>query len=127
MSSKTKKIYDYSVEGVKTVKSPRKTTIINNNKSVVTYDFKSHKKPKNNSIINKVIDKKKANKKIINVKTEVEKLLYKLVQDYKSTSSIEERIFNPNDRAALIYNLFQGNYKFSFNTYNELFKFFCNI
>jgi hypothetical protein len=123
---KTKKIYDFSANDMTTIKSPRKTTIINKNKSIVTYDFKS-RKPKNSSVINKIINQKKVNKKIVNIKTEVEDLLYKLVQDYHSTLPVEERIFNPNDRAALIYNLFQGNYKFSFNTYNELFKLFCNI
>ena len=70
---KTKKIYDFSANDMTTIKSPRKTTIINKNKSIVTYDFKS-RKPKNSSVINKIINQKKVNKKIVNIKTEVEDL-----------------------------------------------------
>ena len=121
-----KKIYDFSADGITTIKSPRKTNVITKNKSITTYDFKS-RKPKKSSIINKKMEKKKVNKKVVNVKADVEDLLYKLVQDLKSTMPVEERVFHPDDRASLIYNLFQGNYKFSFETYNELFKFFCNI
>lgn len=53
-------------------------------------------------------------------------LLNKLILDYKSRLSPEDRIYHKKDNHALIYNLFKGDYKYSLNQYKEIFKVLCN-
>lgn len=52
----------------------------------------------------------------------VEKLLNKLVQDYGSGLPPEERYFKKKDIPAYIYNLYNGNYQFSYNDFKQLIK-----
>ena len=52
-------------------------------------------------------------------------LLNKLVLDLKSKLPPEERIYNKKDNASLIYNLFRGNYKFSYKQYKEVYDALC--
>ena len=52
-------------------------------------------------------------------------LLNKLILDLKSKLPPEERIFNEKDKASLIYNLFRGNYDFSYKQYTEVFDAIC--
>lgn len=47
-------------------------------------------------------------------------LLNKLILDLKSTLPISEQVYDKKDNASLIYNLFRGNYEFSYNQYNEI-------
>ena len=55
------------------------------------------------------------------------KLLNQLVQDYYSRLPKKERILNViEDRAAIIYNLFNGNYKFNYEAYKEILNYLCN-
>ena len=52
-------------------------------------------------------------------------LLNKLILDLKSKLPPEERIYNKKDNASLIYNLFRGNYDFSYKQYKEVFDALC--
>lgn len=52
-------------------------------------------------------------------------LLKKLVLDFKSKLPPEERIYNKKDNASLIYNLFRGNYEFSYKQYKEVYDALC--
>lgn len=52
-------------------------------------------------------------------------LLNKLVLDLKSKLPPEERIYNKKDNASLIYNLFRGNYEFSYKQYKEVYDALC--
>lgn len=49
-------------------------------------------------------------------------LLNKLVLDFKSNLPPEERVYNKKDNVSLIYNLFKGNYAFSYNQYKEVYE-----
>ena len=53
-------------------------------------------------------------------------LLNKLVLDLKSKLPPEERIYNKKDNASLIYNLFRGNYDFSYKQYKEVYDALCS-
>lgn len=59
-------------------------------------------------------------------KDTVEKLLDKLVQDYGSGLLPEERFFKKEDIPAYVYNLFIGNYVFSYEDFKELLKLMNN-
>jgi len=48
------------------------------------------------------------------------KLLCELVNDLHSTHKPEDRVYRKQDNPSLIYNLFNGNYGFSFNNYKEI-------
>lgn len=50
------------------------------------------------------------------------KLLNTLIADLKSTLPPEEQIYKDADNKVLIYNLFRGNYHFSYSQYIELCK-----
>ena len=52
-------------------------------------------------------------------------LLNKLVLDLKSKLPPEERVYNKKDNASLIYNLFKGNYEFSYKQYKEVYDALC--
>ena len=52
-------------------------------------------------------------------------LLNKLVLDLKSKLPPEERVYNKKDNATLIYNLFKGNYSFSYKQYKEVYEAIC--
>lgn len=52
-------------------------------------------------------------------------LLNKLVLDLKSKLPPEERVYNKKDNASLIYNLFRGNYEFSYKQYKEVYDALC--
>jgi len=52
-------------------------------------------------------------------------LLNKLILDLKSTLPPEERVYNKKDNASLIYNLFRGNYDFSYKQYKEVYDALC--
>lgn len=51
-----------------------------------------------------------------------DKLLNKLVQDYCSKLPPEERGFKKENIPAYLYNLFNGNYQYSYNTFKDLMK-----
>lgn len=51
--------------------------------------------------------------------------LNKLMLDFKSKLPPEERIYNKKDNASLIYNLFRGNYEFSYKQYKEVYDALC--
>jgi len=53
-----------------------------------------------------------------------ELLLKKLVNDYHT--SLPKKL-NVNSRSTYIYNLFMGKYKFSFETYDEIFEYLCEL
>lgn len=52
--------------------------------------------------------------------SKAEKLLNKLIQDYCSGLPPEERIFKSKDVPAYIYNLYRGNYEFSYEDFKKL-------
>jgi len=52
-------------------------------------------------------------------------LLNKLVEDLRSKLPPGERDFDKKDNASLIYNLFMGNYEFSYKQYKEVFDALC--
>ena len=54
---------------------------------------------------------------------DAQKLLDKLVQDTSSKMRIDERVFNPQSAPTYIYNLFTGEYSYSYNTFKELFNY----
>lgn len=56
----------------------------------------------------------------LQVKKGVEKLLDKLVQDYGSGRPPEERDFKKENIPAYIYNLYNGNYQFSYKDFKSL-------
>jgi len=54
-------------------------------------------------------------------------LLDKLVKDYSDKLGPNDcHCFKPEDSAALIYNLFRGNYEFSAKEFKELFNYLKN-
>lgn len=59
-----------------------------------------------------------------NMSLKSKELLQKLISDYKSGLLPEERIYSPGDGPALIYNLTNGNYSYSFKQMKELELFF---
>ena len=52
--------------------------------------------------------------------SKAEKLLNKLIQDYGSGLPPEERVFKQEDVPAYIYNLYRGNYEFSYDDFKKL-------
>jgi hypothetical protein len=56
-----------------------------------------------------------------------QELLDKLVADYSSKMREDEREFNPKHASSYIYNLFRGEYNFSYKTYKELFDYLSSI
>ena len=52
-------------------------------------------------------------------------LLNKLILDLKSKLPPEERVYENKDNASLIYNLFRGEYDFSYKQYKEVFDALC--
>jgi len=54
-------------------------------------------------------------------------LLNRLVVDLKHSLPADERIYDPQDNTALIYNLFKGKYAFSYAQYKEVFEVFIDF
>lgn len=52
-------------------------------------------------------------------------LLNKLILDLRSKLPPEERVYNKKDNASLIYNLFRGEYQFSYKQYKEVHDALC--
>ena len=52
--------------------------------------------------------------------SKAEKLLDKLIQDYGSGLPPEERVFKKQDVSAYIYNLYRGQYEFSYDDFKKL-------
>lgn len=62
-----------------------------------------------------------------NLSTAAKKLLGELVEDLKGAYIAEERTFDINYRSTYIYNLLVNpKYRFSVNTYKEIFEHLCN-
>lgn len=57
---------------------------------------------------------------------DTQKLFNQLVNDLKSTLPPNERVYDKKNNPALIYNLFQGKYKFTYNQYKELLGYLYN-
>ncbi len=55
-----------------------------------------------------------------NLSTTAKKLLNNLIQDYKSGIPANERQYELKDNEPLLYNLFCGNYNFSYKIFKEL-------
>lgn len=62
----------------------------------------------------------------IKLSPSAQKLLNRLVKDTCSKLKEEERIFNKNNGAIYIYNLFIGEYDYSYKTFKELFEYLQN-
>lgn len=50
-------------------------------------------------------------------------ILNSIVLDLKSTLPPSLKVYNKKDNEAIIYNMFKGDYKFSFNQYKEIINF----
>lgn len=66
------------------------------------------------------------NTEIDTLSPKASELLDKLVSDFKSKLPVGERVLEDNDYPSLIYNLFNGDYDFSYKIYKELFNYLIN-
>lgn len=53
-------------------------------------------------------------------------LLNKMILDLKSKLPPEEQVYNKKDNVSLIYNMFRGNYEFSYKQYKDVYDALCS-
>ena len=58
---------------------------------------------------------------------DAQKLLDKLIADATSGLLVHERILNPKNASIYIYNLFIGDYRFSYSTFKEILTYLQDI